>query len=423
MSTTPVIEIEKLTKRYRLGTGGGLTLRDAVSDGVRRLFGGAQRDGAGWHQALDGIDLSIRAGERIGFVGRNGAGKSTLLKVVSRIVHPTTGSVRVRGRVGSLLEVGTGFHPELSGRENIFLNGAILGMGRGEVSRKLEEIVEFSGVSRFLDTPVKRYSSGMYTRLAFAVAAHLESDVLIVDEVLAVGDAEFQKKCLARMGEVSRSGRTILFVSHSMQAVKTLCSRVIVLEKGRVVLDGAPDEGISHYLRSAGAGPAASDMAATLAGFPDDPDLRFLDVAVEQGGERVGIVESGRPFTVTVDYEVKRPRTGLRVFFDLCDPFGAVLLRSFHDEQADGIPTMAAGRYRSRATVPADLLGPAGYVVIVRASVYGERTVAAMDTFEGPGIPVPLTVVHTGSWNKAYPGQEFKAKLAIPFPWVTELLP
>ena len=201
--------------------------------------------------ALKDVNLEIQQGEVVGFIGRNGAGKSTLLKILSRITAPTTGEIRLHGRVGSLLEVGTGFHPELTGRENVYLNGSILGMSRREIQSKFDEIVEFSGVEKFLDTPVKRYSSGMYVRLAFAVAAHLEPELLVVDEVLAVGDAEFQKKCLGKMGEVAKTGRTVLFVSHNMAAVSELCSRVMILQSGHVIADGPTTSIVSQYLADA----------------------------------------------------------------------------------------------------------------------------------------------------------------------------
>lgn len=200
--------------------------------------------------ALKDVSFEVKQGDRIGIIGKNGAGKSTLLKILSRITEPTTGSIRIRGRVASLLEVGTGFHPELTGRENIYLNGAILGMNRHEIMRKFDEIVDFSEIEKFLDTPVKRYSSGMYVRLAFAVAAHLEPEVLIVDEVLAVGDAQFQKKCLGKMEEQQLSGRTVIFVSHNMGAIRELCSRVIVLKSGVVMYEGSPDGGICSYMES-----------------------------------------------------------------------------------------------------------------------------------------------------------------------------
>jgi len=255
-----VITVENLGKKYLLShqaqKGPYVALRDVLADGAktfcRRLLCRSEAMGNNRREefwALKDISFEVKRGDRIGIIGRNGAGKSTLLKILSRITEPTTGSVRIKRRVASLLEVGTGFHPELTGRENIYLNGAILGMSRAEIRKKFEEIVEFSEIEKFLDTPVKRYSSGMYVRLAFAVAAHLEPDVLLVDEVLAVGDAQFQKKCLGKMGEVSsKEGRTVLFVSHNLGAVSELCSSVLLLDGGRLFFSGETSAGISAYL-------------------------------------------------------------------------------------------------------------------------------------------------------------------------------
>ena len=254
--SSPIITVEGLGKAYFLGRkfDKHQTLRDTIAgwgrgvrDKVRSRFADAgASDEAFW--ALKDATFDVNRGEVVGLVGRNGAGKSTLLKLLSRITEPTKGRARLRGRVASLLEVGTGFHPELTGRENIFLNGAILGMGRAEIQRKFDEIVAFSEVEKFLDTPVKRYSSGMYVRLAFAVAAHLEPEILIVDEVLAVGDATFQRKCLGKMGDVMRQGRTILFVSHNMDAVTSLCTHVVLIKDGRASERMTPDEGVKQYL-------------------------------------------------------------------------------------------------------------------------------------------------------------------------------
>jgi lipopolysaccharide transport system ATP-binding protein len=240
--SNPVIRVEHLSKKYALGLQaqkGRTSLRDTITDAFKSLSAGVFKPGQRVDQtneefwALKDISFEVQPGDKVGIIGRNGAGKSTLLKLLSRITEPSSGRISIRGRVASLLEVGTGFHPELSGRENIYLNGAILGMGNIEIKKKFDEIVSFSEVERFLDTPVKRYSSGMYVRLAFAVAAHLEPEVLFVDEVLAVGDAQFQNKCLGKMSEVAESGRTILFVSHNMQAIRRLCTSAIFLEKGK----------------------------------------------------------------------------------------------------------------------------------------------------------------------------------------------
>ena len=252
----PIISVEGISKRYRLRhqSAGYTTLRDSLTDWAKGIFGGRRADAAApgadeefW--ALKDVSFEINRGDVVGIIGRNGAGKSTLLKVLSRITEPTSGRIRLRGRVASLLEVGTGFHPELSGRENIFLNGAILGMTKAEIKAKFDEIVAFSEVEKFLDTPVKHYSSGMYVRLAFAVAAHLDPEILIVDEVLAVGDAQFQKKCLGKMKDVAGAGRTVLFVSHNMAAVQGLCSRAVMLTAGRLTAEGAPDAVIHEYMK------------------------------------------------------------------------------------------------------------------------------------------------------------------------------
>lgn len=257
-----VLDIENVSKQYRLGEVGTGTL----SHDLNRWWAGIRgkedpylkigetndrtnKGNSDYVWAIKDINFQVEQGQAVGIIGRNGAGKSTLLKLLSRVTKPTTGSIKYKGRIASLLEVGTGFHPEMTGRENIYLNGAILGMTRREITRKFDEIVAFAGIERYVDTPVKRYSSGMYVRLAFAVAAHLESEILIVDEVLAVGDAEFQKKCLGKMGDVTQGeGRTILFVSHNMAAVKTLCESAIMLDKGMISYVGSTEEAISHYL-------------------------------------------------------------------------------------------------------------------------------------------------------------------------------
>jgi lipopolysaccharide transport system ATP-binding protein len=256
MSDT-VIRVENLSKKYVLGhqqEKGYKTLRDVITDSTKALFQNPKSKTQSSKEefwALKDVSFEIKQGDRVGIIGRNGAGKSTLLKILSRITEPTSGSIRIKGRVASLLEVGTGFHPELTGRENIYLNGAILGMERTEIKRKFDEIVAFAEVEKFLDTPVKRYSSGMYVRLAFAVAAHLEPEILVVDEVLAVGDIQFQKKCLGKMQDVGKEGRTVIFVSHNMSAVEALCNRGILIDTGRLSLDSTSRVAISTYLEKA----------------------------------------------------------------------------------------------------------------------------------------------------------------------------
>jgi lipopolysaccharide transport system ATP-binding protein len=297
------IAVEGVGKRYVISHQRRHdTLRDTIVHGVRGLFSsvpGGHRPDEEEFWALRDVSLHIAPGEIVGIVGRNGAGKSTLLKVLSRITEPTEGRVTINGRIASLLEVGTGFHPELSGRENIFLNGAILGMSRAEIRRKFDEIVAFAEVERFLDTPVKRYSSGMYVRLAFAVAAHLDPEILIVDEVLAVGDAAFQKKCLGKMSEVAGNGRTILFVSHNMTAVGALCQKVALLEAGRLRHYGPVAETLGAYLRADGAKDGYFEPAST----PPPSRIQITSVELRNDvGVRAGTIQNGRDCTLGIGY-------------------------------------------------------------------------------------------------------------------------
>jgi ABC-type polysaccharide/polyol phosphate transport system ATPase subunit len=318
MSDT-VIKVENLSKQYRLGSVGTGSLAHDLNRTWSRVMGKedpyikigdvndrTQKGRSEYVWALKDINFEVKQGEVLGIIGRNGAGKSTLLKILSRTTSPTTGSVKIKGRVASLLEVGTGFHPELSGRENVFLNGAILGMSKSEIKRKFDEIVDFSGVERYIDTPVKRYSTGMYVRLAFGVAAHLESEILIVDEVLAVGDAEFQKKCLGKMKDVSsREGRTVLFVSHNMSAVQKLCDTGIILKFGQVNLSGAIDQVINKYLASGDASQAVYEIApppniADVAGFA------YRLQVEDNNGNLVNEIPVGKPWQVRVYFKLTK---------------------------------------------------------------------------------------------------------------------
>jgi lipopolysaccharide transport system ATP-binding protein len=330
-----IIQVENLGKRYRIRHQREgqryVALRDVLADKVKSLFcrNGQAQNGEQqpiedfW--ALRDVSFEVKQGEVIGIIGRNGAGKSTLLKILSRITEPTAGRVKINGRVASLLEVGTGFHPELTGRENVFLNGAILGMRRAEIKKKFDEIVAFAEVEKFLDTPVKRYSSGMYVRLAFAVAAHLEPEILIVDEVLAVGDAEFQKKCLGKMSDVSRDGRTILFVSHNMAAVERLCASGIMLAGGRVVFEGSADASIKRYMQGLAEAPLSVSKPNSR---PGDGRARIRAIKCPP------FLESGDCLEITLDIEVRQPirnpdfRIGLYPLGGSCIcSFGSSLLK------------------------------------------------------------------------------------------------
>jgi lipopolysaccharide transport system ATP-binding protein len=306
---TVAIQAAGLSKRYRIGEMQAAygTLRESLSHTVKKLTRQEPRHGHEEIWALRDVSFDVARGEVLGIIGRNGAGKSTLLKVLTRITAPTTGRAEIRGRVGSLLEVGTGFHPELTGRENIYLNGAILGMKRREIRQKLPEMVAFSGVEQFIDTPVKRYSSGMYVRLAFSVAAHFEPEILLVDEVLAVGDAEFQARCLGRMEDMGATGRTVLFVSHNMQAVSQLCDRAILLDGGRIVRDGPSEDIVAGYLQtSAGAG--SSRSWPDLEDAPGDDVVRLRSVRiVREDGSSADFVDVRQPVGIELGFTVLGP--------------------------------------------------------------------------------------------------------------------
>jgi lipopolysaccharide transport system ATP-binding protein len=383
------VSAQNLGKRYRIGTADtrfryGM-LRDVLAELARKPASLARaavkrrpsaRAEAAYIWALDDVSFDVEQGKVLGIVGRNGAGKSTLLKVLSRVTEPTRGQVAVRGRVGSLLEVGTGFHPELTGRENIYMNGAVMGMKRAEIQRKFDEIVAFSEVEQFVDTPVKRYSSGMYLRLAFAVAAHLEPEILVVDEVLAVGDAEFQKKCLGKMGDVAQQGRTVLFVSHNMSAILRLTQETIVLKKGRLIKRAPTQEAIDYYLASGQAETGErlwepEEIPASAAPF------RPIGLRIRNGkGQIVDSIRSTEPFTVEWEYSLEAAVTGLRVGLYLSTMRGEYVFTTFDVDDAkqyEQLGSRHAGHYRSCCSMPADLLNEGRYSLGVNASSFGVR--------------------------------------------------
>jgi ABC-2 type transport system ATP-binding protein/lipopolysaccharide transport system ATP-binding protein len=351
------IEVAGLGKRYLLGEDRpGRSLRESVSGrlGAIGRRGSRTRDEI-W--SLRDVDLAVGEGEAVGVIGRNGAGKSTLLKILSRITQPTTGVARTRGRVTSLLEIGTGFHPELTGRENVYLNGAILGMARRDVTRRFDEIVDFAGVERFIDTPVKRYSSGMYLRLAFAVAAHLEADIMVVDEVLAVGDAEFQAKSLGRMGTAGREGRTVVFVSHNLEAITGLCPRAIHLEAGRVRADGPSRDVVESYLSSV----RQHDVVGALDDDPAAPvALRSVRV-VNASDDTREILRRDRPVVVRIRFDVRAAIPGLDLAAFVMNDRGAeVLNEAWSDTASERITE--AGSYVADLEIP-PVLNVGGYTV------------------------------------------------------------
>ena len=372
------IRVENLSKEYRIGgkQDAYKTLRDTLTHAFSSPFrraskllrgqatGAAELDESIW--ALKEVSFEVKRGEVIGIIGRNGAGKSTLLKILSRITEPTTGKAQIFGRVGSLLEVGSGFHPELTGRENIYLNGAILGMSRHEIERKFDEMVAFAEVEKFIDTPVKHYSSGMYLRLAFAVAAHLEPEILMVDEVLAVGDADFQKKCLGKMEDVAQEGRTVLFVSHNMGAIAKLCDQAILLNEGQITTSGAINDVIAHYLLG-----LSSESSSVLIEAPQKNEgviiqrAELFDHELKSSSQ----LDYRFPFHITIEFRVFESASSLSLWIRLNNQHGIHVLFTWLCFRESYKP----GCYRVSCQVPGELLTPGRYFLDIAAINYGVK--------------------------------------------------
>jgi lipopolysaccharide transport system ATP-binding protein len=360
------------------------------------------------------VSLDVQEGKVVGIIGRNGAGKTTLLKLVSRITAPTSGSIKLRGRVASLLEVGTGFHPELTGRENVFLNGAILGMKKVEIQRKFDEIVTFAEIGAFLDTPVKRYSTGMYTRLAFAIAAHLESEILLVDEVLAVGDVAFQRKCLGKMNSVSRhEGRTVLFVSHNMAAVTQLCDRVVHLEHGQIVCEGATSVVIGDYFAATSAYGASRDLAGVDETGGKRP-LRFCHVAVLDDEDRENAaLRFDAPFRVRLEYEVPEPTSWIEMSVRLLTADGRAVLTTMQSDLApEVVRQVRHGRYEITIPFPARFLMPGDYVINIASHEPGGGAL-----FELHESVIRFTIEDTGSSFARYGNHQANGLVVMDLPW------
>ncbi|MCJ7785608.1 MAG: ABC transporter ATP-binding protein [Desulfobacterales bacterium] len=404
------IRAEGLGKRYRIGERRKFTtLRDVIGHFLHRPFrnkspiptveesvkSSSERDDFIW--ALRDASFEIRQGEVVGIIGPNGAGKSTLLKILCRIIAPTEGRGEIRGRVASLLEVGTGFHPELTGRENVFLNGAILGMEKEEIRIKFDDIVAFSGVEKFIDTPVKHYSSGMNVRLAFAVAAHLEPENLLVDEVLAVGDAAFQNKCVGKMGEVARAGRTVLFVSHNMGSIRSLCDRVLWIDQGQIRMDGEASQVVSSYLSSVvSEGTGGQVNWATEAEAPGRGELKLRAIRLRgEGGDISSMFEVDKPIHVEICYEVKKALWGLRMRLTLLTAQGEIAFQTT-DVEAQG-EQAGPGQYRSVCIIPGGLLNVGQYIVKLAGSITGKVLLPAKEYLS-------FQTVDSGSRVSGYPG-------------------
>jgi len=414
------INIENVGKRYLIthGASNYRTLRETITDVASAPFRRLRRGGGIQKEefwALRDVSLQIQPGEVVGMVGRNGAGKSTFLKILSRITKPTTGRITFRGRIGSLLEVGTGFHPELSGRENIFLNGAILGMSRREITEKFDEIVEFAEVTQFLDTPVKRYSSGMYVRLAFAVAAHLEPEILLVDEVLAVGDAAFQRKCMGKMSQVARQGRTILFVSHNMGAITRLCEKVLWFEKGRLKESGPAEQTVARYLSS-----GVQDLGEVT--FRENgnkpPGSEFVELEAVRIRDRNGRITSTLDvrfaFKIEIQYRVLQRTSNLRIGARINTHDGTVLLISTDRDGREEIQR-DPGVYTSQCEIPGELLNYGQYSVSVGSDFPMVRTHFQVD----PALTFHIEQTG-GSGDHLYDGRSGYFRLQLP--WKVEAI-
>ena len=394
------IRVENLGKQYRIGLTPMRyrTLRESLVESMSlnaRSNRAANKEEIGTIWALRDISFEVNKGQVLGIIGRNGAGKSTLLKILSRITEPTEGYAEIHGKVGSLLEVGTGFHPELSGRENIYLNGAILGMRREEIDRKFDEIVAFSEVEKFIDTPVKRFSSGMYLRLAFAVAAHLEPQILVVDEVLAVGDAEFQRKCLGKMNDVAKEGRTVLFVSHNMSAILRLTEEAILLDQGRIVLRAPTPQAVDHYMASGFS--QSGERTWDIDEIPTEA-APFRPIALrvsDHNQRRFDRVRSTDPIYIEVEYALDAPIKGLRVGIYVQTTRGEFVLTSFDTDstqQFERYSVRPEGHYISKCTLPPDFLNEGQYVLGINASSYRVKRYfqdenALVFTVDGAGAP------------------------------------
>lgn len=405
------IKFENISKQYRLGLVSTQTLSHDLNRWWKMNIRGkedpylkigevndrAHKGTSDYVWALKDINFEVQQGDVLGIIGKNGAGKSTLLKILSKVTAPTTGTIKARGRIASLLEVGTGFHPEMTGRENIFMNGAIMGMSKAEIKRKLDEIVDFSGVERYLDTPVKRYSSGMTVRLGFAIAAHLEPEILVVDEVLAVGDAEFQKKAIGKMQDISKGeGRTVLFVSHNMGAIQQLCKNICVLKNGGVDFIGDVNEGVDLYLKNDNY-KINDSLLSQLEKIPIDDNFHLLDLNITQGGEIKDSFFTNRPIELCFKYKVLKDTTALRVGFDLINAkTGTTIFRSFHDDNFVEIKSVNKGNYESVALIPANLFLEGEYILSISIGIHNVKWII------NDSLKISLTYHNIDGINRLY---------------------
>lgn len=426
MSNDTVIKIENLSKEYQLGVVGTGTLSHDLNRIWAKLRGkedpflkiGESNDrttkgNSDLVWALKDINLEVKRGECLGIIGKNGAGKSTLLKILSKITGPTTGCIKIKGRIGSLLEVGTGFHPEMTGRENIYMNGTILGMSHKEVSKKLDEIIDFAGVERYIDTPVKRYSSGMMVRLGFAVAAYLEPDILVVDEVLAVGDAEFQKKCLGKMKKVSEEGgRTVLFVSHNMGAIRQLCSRSICLENGVIQNIGGSDQVINCYIHNCS---YKQVHEVSFEEFPEKPACILRAIVTSSDKSLKGLFDINGQIEIRIEYILHKKMSGVNLGIMIAREWVPVFTSYDIDVETHLFISRKAGRYQTRIQIPAHLLKAGTYTVLIGL---GRPGIGAIDT-KVDALVFNISDDREDTTCKGY-NVSRAGLLALSLPWNTE---
>jgi lipopolysaccharide transport system ATP-binding protein len=417
-----IIEARGVGKQFRIGARAPYaSLRESLVGMVRApldwVRGTRRTPPMFW--ALDDVSFDVQRGEALGIVGRNGAGKSTLLKILSRITAPTRGEIRLRGRVASLLEVGTGFHPELTGRENVFLNGAVMGMSQAEIKQSFDEIVAFAEVDRFLDTPVKRYSSGMYVRLAFAVAAHLRPEILVIDEVLAVGDLAFQRKCLGKMQTVAGGGRTVLFVSHNMAAVTRLCSRAILLKEGRVACDGRVDEVVSQYIRGGmGDTPVSVDYEAS-GRQPGNEHVRLIAARLRSEAMENAVVDIRKPIAIDIDYEVLQEKHVLHPSVNVHAEDGTMAFVTNDSHDPSNRKPRPPGRYRATVSIPGNFLGESMYSLDVAVQTYEPHILHAWDA---GALMFQVNDPAEGDSSRGTHGGAFPGVVRPMLPWSTEAL-
>lgn len=416
------IKIEDLGKLYKLGEVSTGTISHDINRWYNRTFGKndfhskigqvndrtVKKSNDEYVWALQNINFDVKKGDVLGVIGANGAGKSTLLKLLSKITKPTKGKIYLDGKISSLLEVGTGFHPEMTGKENIFMNGSILGMKKKEIEQQLDSIIEFSGVEKYIHTPIKRYSTGMKVRLGFAVAAHLKQEILIVDEVLAVGDAEFQKKCLGSMQNLSTQGRTVLFVSHNMAAIKQLCNRTVVLDKGMLIADTITQNGINKYLESIKT-EAIKNVSSILSNIEQDEVVAYNNISIKQQNKVVSELSNDENIDIEIDYIIKQKTFGYRLIFLLYDNYDNLISKSFFDEQNDIGSTVEAGRYLSTFTIPANLLIDGNYRITITSGIHNIRMCKPIE-----GISFTLNVVETGMIKRKRFNQNDRGLVTLP---------